>query len=143
MVGMRFRPTVVSVALFLALAFTSVSFGKASHIGWPRINTSTEHFYKSTSSRGVTKSGTAESDELLGYHGNDKLFGLGGSDVIWGDWKPNNPKSQTDHIDGGDGDDFLYSSRGKNRMFGGNGDDFIKGRVGRGTIDCGPGNDVA
>jgi Ca2+-binding RTX toxin-like protein len=140
---MLFRKALLPITAVLVLAFAAVGFGKASHAGWPRINTSTEHFYKSTSKKGVTKTGTDGSDELLGYHGSDKLYGAGGADVIWGDWKPNNPKSQRDYLDGGPGDDFIYASRGKSTLIGGDGDDYIKARDGSGTIDCGPGNDVA
>lgn len=140
---MRFSKFALPLSMIFVLAVASVSFGKASHAGWPTIDTSTIHFFKATSKKGVTKVGTDESDELLGYHGNDKLYGAGGKDVLWGDWKPNNPKNQKDLIDGGPGDDFIYASRGTSTLIGGDGDDFIKARDGKGTIDCGPGNDVA
>ena len=102
----------------------------------------TPQFFKSYDVNGIFHSGSPESDKLLGYHGNDTLIGGPASDVLWGDWKPNNPKTQRDVLIGGPGGDFIYSSRGGGTLLGGSGDDFIKAREGRGTIDCGPGDDV-
>lgn len=79
-------------------------------------------------------------DELLGHHGNEKLDGRGGKDVIWGDWDPaNNGTRQRDVLKGGAGNDWLYSSHGRNTISGGPGRDYVWAYYGRGTIDCGPG----
>ncbi|MDQ8043480.1 MAG: hypothetical protein REI11_02675, partial [Patulibacter sp.] len=51
----------------------------------------------------------------------------------------NNSSGQTDHLYGGDGDDYIYTSHGRNTVTGGAGDDFVYAYYGRGTIDCGPG----
>lgn len=81
--------------------------------------------------------------KLLGGHGNDVIEGSPFTDVLWGDFKPSGqPTSQVDVIDGGAGDDFIYTSHGRNTVTGGPGNDYIVARFSRGTIDCGPGRDV-
>jgi RTX calcium-binding nonapeptide repeat (4 copies) len=109
---------------------------KVSHKGWPAI---TGIYWQVEDGHNSKHSGTPDNDELLGHHGNDTISGLAGKDVIWGDWEPNNPSSQTDVMYGGDGNDFIYPSHGLNRMFGGRGNDRIIAFYGHGTIDCGPG----
>ncbi len=82
----------------------------------------------------------ALNDELLGHHGNDVIRGAGGRDVLWGDWDPrNHPSRQRDRLDGGSGNDWLYSSHGRNTIRGGRGNDYVWAYYGKGTIDCGPG----
>jgi hemolysin type calcium-binding protein len=110
--------------------------GKVSHKGWPKI---TGILWQVTDSRDHTRRGTEDNDELLGHHGDDTLYGLDGRDVLWGDWEPNNPSDQTDVLRGGNGNDFLYPSHGKNNLYGGAGNDRIIAYYGRGLIDCGPG----
>lgn len=84
--------------------------------------------------------GTDDSDELLGFGGDDKLYGYGDDDIIWGNFDPNtNPTSQRDEIDGGAGNDWLYTSHGRNTVQGGPGKDFLYAYYGKGTLDCGPG----
>ena len=86
------------------------------------------------------RTGTEDNDELLGHHGNDKVVGLDGKDVLWGDWElAGNATNQSDVLRGGDGNDFLYPSHGKNLMYGGDGNDRIIAYYGHGLIDCGPG----
>src|SRR5919205_61282 len=46
---------------------------------------------------------------------------------------------QRDALDGGPGNDWIYSSHGHNDISGGAGNDHIWGHYGHGTIDCGPG----
>lgn len=114
----------------------------ASHDGWPRMtldDVQTAHKWRGTTLRGKP----SNSDELLGWHGSDRLYGYDRSDVLWGDHVGSGqPSSQWDRIHGGAGDDFIYSSRGRNTIYGGPGNDAIKIRYGRGFLDCGPGRDV-
>jgi len=87
------------------------------------------------------RTGTEDNDELLGHHGDDTVIGLEGKDVLWGDWElKGNGSNQSDTLRGGDGNDFLYPSHGKNNMYGGAGNDRIIAYYGHGLIDCGPGN---
>lgn len=109
---------------------------KVSHKGWPAI---TGIYWQVEDGHDGTHSGTPDNDELLGHHGDDKISGLGGNDVLWADWAPNNPSGQTDVIYGGDGNDFIYPSHGKNLLYGGRGNDRIIAFYGHGKIDCGPG----
>ena len=108
-----------------------------SHAGWPRIS---GVLAKVLDSGGRTMVGGPANDELLGHHGNDTVIGGEGKDVLWGDWElAGNGESQSDVLKGGDGNDFLYPSHGKNAMDGGAGNDRIIAYYGHGTIDCGPG----
>jgi hypothetical protein len=110
-----------------------------SHANWPTI-TGTIQKAKFVSQ---TFYGTWLSDELLGHHGSDRLYGLADSDVLWGDWQGGvQPTSQRDRIYGGDGNDFIYGSHGRNVIYGGAGNDAISVHFGRGFVDCGAGNDI-
>lgn len=111
--------------------------GNVSHKGWPKI---TGILWKVLDSGDHERTGTEDNDELLGHHGDDTLYGLAGKDVLWGDWEKDNPSNQTDVMRGGDGNDFIYPSHGKNNMYGGRGNDRIIAYYGHGLIDCGPGN---
>lgn len=114
--------------------------GCASHEEWPAIDGKVK---KATGGRAKTYKGTPRSDELLGHHGSDVLSGRGGSDVVWGDHDPiGQPASQNDLIFGGDGNDFIYGSHGRNVIRGGRGNDAISVHYGRGIVDCGPGRDI-
>ena len=114
--------------------------GCASHALWPTIRGKVK---KATGGRSVRYVGTRRSDELLGHHGSDVLSGRGGSDVLWGDHDPSGqPASQRDVIYGGDGNDFIYGSHGRNTIYGGRGNDAISVHYGRGVVDCGPGRDI-
>ena len=112
--------------------------GKVSHAGWPKI---TGILWMVRESAGTHEfAGTEDNDELLGHHGDDTVIGLEGKDVLWGDWElKGNGSNQSDTLRGGDGNDFLYPSHGKNNMYGGAGNDRIIAYYGHGTIDCGPG----
>jgi len=116
---------------------------KVSHKGWPRIFGVFWIVRSQTAGRAFT--GSHLNDELLGHHGSDRIRGGDGHDVIWGDWDPNNNNTrQHDVLDGGPGNDWIYSSHGYNVIRGGPGRDYIWAYYGRGTIDCGPGrNDTA
>jgi Ca2+-binding RTX toxin-like protein len=114
----------------------------ASHEGWPRMTL--DDVQRADKWRGTTLRGKPNnSDELLGWHGSDRLYGYDRSDVLWGDHVgTGQPSSQWDRMYGGPGDDFIYSSRGRNTIYGGSGNDAIKIRYGRGFLDCGAGRDV-
>ena len=113
--------------------------GCASHGEWPAINGK----FRKANGRARTFKGSRRNDELLGHHGSDTLSGRGGSDVLWGDHDPHGqPPSQNDLILGGDGNDFIYGSHGRNVIRGGRGNDAISVHYGRGIVDCGPGRDI-
>ena len=97
--------------------------GNVSHKGWPKI---TGILWKVLDSGDHERTGTEDNDELLGHHGDDTVVGLDGKDVLWGDWElAGNGTKQSDVLRGGDGNDFLYPSHGKNLMYGGGGNDRI------------------
>jgi Ca2+-binding RTX toxin-like protein len=131
----------LGAAVLLALSTTAaVAPAKTSHDGWPTID---GILYINHDDANVTRHGTERSDELLGGHRNDQLYGEAAADVIWGDQKPSGQSdAQFDHLYGGDGDDFIYASHGRNTIDAGAGNDFIKAHYGRGKIDCGAGKDV-
>jgi hypothetical protein len=115
---------------------------KASHIGWPAV-TGILWIVRPEATSGQNDNGTELNDELLGLHGNDRLSGGFGHDILWGDQLPvGNNTWQHDVMDGGAGNDWIYSSHGHNDIDGGAGNDHIWGHYGHGTIDCGPGWDV-
>lgn len=113
---------------------------KVSHKGWPAI---TGVFWQAKGTTARRFTGGPDQDELLGHHGSDRIFGAPGNDVLWGDWDPkNNNAWQRDVLDGGDGNDWIYTSHGHNTVRGGRGNDYVWAYYGRGTIDCGPGFDT-
>jgi hypothetical protein len=115
---------------------------KVSHLGWPAV-TGILWIVRPEADQGQSDNGTEFNDELLGLHGNDTLSGGTGHDILWGDQLPvGNNTWQHDVLDGGPGNDWIYSSHGRNDINGGAGNDHIWGHFGRGTIDCGPGWDV-
>jgi hypothetical protein len=114
---------------------------KVSHIDWPAVTGILWIVREGTS--GQSDTGTELNDELLGSHGNDMVSGGPGNDILWGDQLPTgNNGWQHDTLDGGAGNDWIYSSHGRNTIFGGAGNDHIWGHFGHGTIDCGSGWDV-
>jgi RTX calcium-binding nonapeptide repeat (4 copies) len=114
---------------------------KVSHIDWPAVTGILWIVREGTS--GQSDPGTELNDELLGSHGNDAVSGGPGNDILWGDQLPTgNNTWQHDTLDGGAGNDWIYSSHGRNTIFGGAGNDHIWGHFGHGTIDCGSGWDV-
>ena len=113
----------------------------ASHDHWPRIDL--ENVQRSDKVGSTRLLGSAASDELMGHHTSDVLRGLAGSDVLWGDYDPvGQPPGQVDRIYGGEGNDFIYGSHGRNVIYGGAGNDAISVHYGRGFVDCGPGRDI-
>jgi len=121
------------VAMLAAGYATAACTNCSDHQYWPKI---TGVFKKKNGAGSVTYGGTSRADELLGHHGSDVLHGGSGSDVLWGDWDPKDqPSTQTDTIDGGNGTDFIYGSHGTNRIDAGAGNDVISIHYGRGTLD--------
>jgi hypothetical protein len=114
---------------------------KASHAGWPAVTGILWIVRPST--HGKSDAGTAFNDELLGSHGNDVISGGLADDILWGDDLPNgNNGWQHDTLAGGPGDDWIYSSHGRNTIDAGPGNDHVWGHFGRGRIDCGSGWDI-
>ena len=110
---------------------------KVSHKGWPAI---TGIFWMVKANHDARLTGAELNDELLGHHGDDRIAGGDGRDVIWGDWDPkNNTTRQRDVLAGDGGNDWIYSSHGRNTITGGAGKDYVWAYYGHGTIDCGPG----
>jgi hypothetical protein len=114
----------------------------AGHEHWPRMTM--DDVQRADKWHGSALRGKPNNtDELLGWHGSDRLFGHDQADVLWADHVgEGQPKGQWDRIWGGDGGDFIYSSRGRNTIYAGPGNDAIKTRYGRGRLDCGAGRDV-
>ncbi len=149
------RPVLAPVLVLLAV-IGSVSVSQADHIigtsctsstcagheYWPKMtldDVQRAQQYKGTTLRGKP----GNSDELLGWHGSDYLYGEDESDVLWADHiGTGQPTTQWDRMWGGAGNDFIYSSRGRNTIDAGPGNDAIKVRYGRGTLNCGSGRDI-
>jgi Ca2+-binding RTX toxin-like protein len=121
-----------------SLAIATAS-GDVSHRGWPR--TVTVWFAGNGGNVGV---GTNGNDMLLGGPRDDTIAGGAGDDILWGDRYPypRNTAQQTDVLDGGAGNDWIYASHGANQIDAGPGNDRVFAYFGHGTIDCGPGVDV-
>jgi Ca2+-binding RTX toxin-like protein len=139
---MRTSLVASATATAAALLLTTVAIAPAStsHEGWPKIDGELK-MHKNDQDGPIN--GTDKSDELLGGHGDDDIDGGEAADVLWGDYKPGGqPTSQWDHLAGGDGNDFIYASHGRNTIDAGSGKDTIHAHFGRGVIDCGGGADV-
>ncbi len=130
-----------SIATLAILAVSAAAAGaQTSHKGWPKINGQT---WINRTDQSIAHHGGSKNDELLGGHANDQLFGERGRDVLWGDYKPSGQtEAQSDLLDGGPGNDFIYASHGTNTILGGSGADIIHSHFGRGSIDCGSGHDI-
>jgi len=113
---------------------------KVSHKGWPAVTGA----LMIADDHGRTIIGSPLNDELLGANGSDRITGGKGHDIIWGDeWPvPRNTTKQHDTMDGGPGNDWIYTSHGTNTIRAGAGNDTIFAYYGKGTINCGPGNDI-
>jgi Ca2+-binding RTX toxin-like protein len=87
---------------------------------------------------------TKRHNELLGGHGSDVIHAGPNGDVLWGDFHEDTeqPTSQSDELNGGDGRDFIYASHGRNAIDAGGGNDYVKAHWGRGSVDCGAGRDT-
>jgi len=143
----RFRIIALALPVTLCLAATATATHTsqgctncADHKYWPKVDGVLKRAHGAA---GVTYTGTSRSDELLGHHGSDTLRGGDSSDILWGDWDPKDqPTSQRDVIQGGNGTDFIYGSHGRNTIDAGAGNDVISVHYGRGVVDCGPGRDI-
>jgi RTX calcium-binding nonapeptide repeat (4 copies) len=126
----------IGVAVLSILAFACVALGKASHVGWPRIN-GVLRMNNLDQSRPLSGHPNRH-NELLGGHGSDTISAGGAGDVIWGDYKPCcQPSTQVDHLYGGPGRDFIYASHGVNFIYTGGGRDVVHAHFGRGgEIHC-------
>ena len=80
----------------------------------------------------IISAGSANADNLVGWHGIDSLDGGGGNDTLDG-------ASGNDLIDGGDGQDLITDHFGVNTLRGGAGNDTIRSR---GTFAGGSGDDL-
>jgi hypothetical protein len=135
-------PRALAALVVLAVFAATPAFGasKTWRELWPRTN---GKFRIDRHDRGKTYYGTAKHDRLLGGHGNNHLYGGRQSDVLWGDYKPSGwPARQSDHIEGGPGDDFIFASHSFNHLEGNDGNDRIRAHFGYGSVDCGRGNDL-
>jgi Ca2+-binding RTX toxin-like protein len=152
---MRLRATPTQILLTLALVLSMVTWvavaaANASHAGWPSRNgklLAAPSVYPASSrhhgsDNGVALTGTRRNDKILGGHGSDRLFGGRGDDVLWGDSIPGDAKNQHDLLEGGPGNDIIYTGHGWNDVFGGPGRDLIHAEFGSGHIDCGSGADT-
>lgn len=83
---------------------------------------------------GVSGTGTAGDDVILGTNGADSISGLGGNDTICAE-------AGDDQVDGGIGLDFIFGGDGNDVMVGGDGNDRIRGQAGVDQISGNAGND--
>lgn len=126
------------VAICLLIAIPAVA-SKTRREDWPKTD---GRFRIDRYDRNKTYYGTPKHDRLLGGHGDNHLYGGGKSDVLWGDYKPSGwPVHQSDHVEGGGGDDFIFASHSFNHLEGNEGNDYIRAHFGYGSVDCGPGRD--
>jgi Ca2+-binding RTX toxin-like protein len=124
----------------LAAALSPIAVAKVSHAGWPKFDGVVT---LARNDNDTTIQGTDRSDELAGAHGSDTIDGGPASDVLWGDYKASGQSlTQVDHLTGGSGRDFIYSSHGVNYIDAGTGNDVVHAHYGRGIADCGPGRDL-
>lgn len=130
-----------SQAAHIASSPCRVASACAGHEFWPKMTLGdvqkTPQF-----GGGLLGGKPGNSDELLGWHGSDTLFGGDKADVLWADHVgTGQPATQRDRVYGGAGNDFIYSSRGRNTIKGGSATMSSRG-YGKGTVDCGPGRDI-
>ncbi len=83
---------------------------------------------------GLSKTGTAANDTLIGLTGNDTLVGGGGNDRLNGGFGK-------DLLEGGSGNDTLIGSVGNDILSGGSGKDILNGGTYKDTLVGGEGKD--
>lgn len=79
--------------------------------------------------------GTSGDDRFYGMSGNDRIQGLEGDDSIWGG-------DGDDTIFGDDGNDWLFGENGNDQLMGGNGKDILNGGEGNDILEGGAGSDI-
>jgi RTX calcium-binding nonapeptide repeat (4 copies) len=130
-----------ALLLCCAAAFTTPVNANTSHAGWPRIDGKlvVNRYDRDETIRGRP----GAHNELLGGNGDDTIIGGDAGDVIWGDYKPSGqPTTQVDHIDAGNGKNFIYTSHGTNYVNPGGGSSIVHAHFGRGVITCQSANTV-
>jgi len=137
-VYVAFCPAGQEIATIASLPRASIAL--ASHAGWPRDECL--KMDKGPAGLSHTLVGLAHVHNwLLGGYGNDTIVGGDAGDVIWGDYQPAGQlESESDHLHGGAGNDWIYASHGFNEIWTGAGDDHLLLVYGHGTVYCnGPG----
>lgn len=86
-------------------------------------------------SGGLTGSGNALDNRMVGSSGDDRFYGLDGNDRIQG-------LNGDDSIWGGEGADTISGDGGNDRLFGDNGNDQLSGGDGDDTLNGGSGDDI-
>ncbi|WP_196221768.1 right-handed parallel beta-helix repeat-containing protein [Sphingobium sp. CAP-1] len=93
---------------------------------------------------GLTGTGNALDNRILGSTGNDRILGMDGADTLQG-YEGNDViygGNGDDLLRGDDGNDTLSGDAGNDRLYGGAGNDVINGGAGNDLIEGGAGRDV-
>jgi Ca2+-binding RTX toxin-like protein len=108
----------------------------ADHTGWP--SDECLKMDKGGPGPSYTFRGMAKvHNYLLGGYGNDTIFAGSKGDVIWGDYQPSGQSErESDHLHGGAGADWIYSSHGHNEIWTGAGNDHVALIYGSGIVFC-------
>ncbi|MEI7795601.1 MAG: hypothetical protein WCI06_03090, partial [Methylococcaceae bacterium] len=93
---------------------------------------------------GLTKTGDASNNKLIGTEKNDLLSGLAGADTLLGNAGDDQLDGGTgnDSLDGGNGNDELTGSDGNDTLVGGSGNDSLNGGKGDDKLTGDAGNDT-
>lgn len=93
---------------------------------------------------GLTGTGNALDNRIIGSGGVDRLFGMDGDDVIQGLGGDDTIYGGLgdDTLRGDDGNDVLFGDAGDDKLYGGAGDDILNGGAGNDIIEGGPGRDI-
>ncbi|MCT2398413.1 calcium-binding protein [Novosphingobium mangrovi (ex Huang et al. 2023)] len=86
-------------------------------------------------SEGLTGTGNALDNRMIGSDGTDTFYGMDGDDVIQG-------LAGDDVLHGGNGNDVLVAGTGNDTLYGDAGNDRLRGEDGNDVIFGGAGNDV-
>lgn len=88
--------------------------------------------------------GSAGVDHLYGMSGNDLIQGLDGNDFLFGGAGNDDLRADAgnDTVYGGDGNDAILGGDGDDLIFGDNGNDTIEGGAGKDTMTGGAGADI-
>lgn len=84
---------------------------------------------------GLTGTGNALNNSVVGSSGNDTVYGMDGNDLLRGN-------DGDDTMWGGNGLDTLRGDNGNDRLYGEAGDDSLNGGAGNDLLDGGIGNDI-